>query len=119
MSLASNKQLVRDVYAAIDAHEFDPLFDFCPEDMVCHMVGLPQSLDREGMIEFIKSAYAVFPDFTHQLDDLLAEENRVVVRVTNHATHQNEFEGLAPTGKRITYASVHMINVVDGAIKEW
>jgi predicted ester cyclase len=116
---AGNKKLVRRVFAAIDAHVFDQLRELWAEDMICHMVGVPDPMDKNTTIEFIKSFYAVFPDFTHELHDVLAEGNRVVVRLTNHATHEIEFEGLAPTGKRIQYASVHMVTIEAGVIEEW
>jgi steroid delta-isomerase-like uncharacterized protein len=116
---AGNKKLVLRVFAAIDAHDFDQLRELWAEDMICHMVGVPDPMDRNTTIEFIKSFYSVFPDFTHELHDVLAEGNRVLVRLTNHTTHENEFEGLAPTGKKIQYASVHMVTLEAGAIKEW
>jgi steroid delta-isomerase-like uncharacterized protein len=116
---AGNKQLVRKAFAAIDAHDFDQLRELWAEDMICHMAGVPDPMDRDTTIEFIKSFYVIFPDFTHELHDVLAEGNRVVVRLTNHATHENEYEGLAPTGKRIEYASVHMVTIEAGVIEEW
>jgi len=115
---AGNKQLVRRVFAAIDAHDFDQLNELWAEDMICHMAGVPDPMDRNTTIGFIKSFYAVFPDFTHELHDVLVEGNRAVV-LTNHATHENEFEGLAPTGKRIQYAAVHMVTIEAGVIEEW
>jgi len=116
---AGNKQLVRRVFAAIDAHDFDQLNELWAEDMVCHMAGVPDPMDRNTTIGFIKSFYAVFPDFTHELHDVLAQGNRVVVRLTNHATHEYVFDGLAPTGKRIQYAAVHMVTLEAGVIEEW
>jgi predicted ester cyclase len=116
---AGNKKLVERVFAAIDAHDFDQLRELWAENMICHMVGVPDPMDRNITIEFIKSFYAAFPNFTHELHDILAEDNRVVVRLTNHTTHENEFEGLAPTGKRIQYASVHMVTIEAGVIEEW
>jgi len=114
-----NKQLVRDVFAAVDGHEFDRLHEFMAADFVCHMVGYPESMDREGTIEFIRAAYEIFPDFTHELQDVVADGNQVMVRLMNHTTHSKDFEGLPPTGKPIDYASAHLLRIENGAIAEW
>lgn len=116
---AANKQLVQNVFAAIDAHNLDQLGEFLAEDMTCQMVGVPDSMDKAATIGFIEGAYAIFPDFTHELHEILAEGDRVMVRLTNHTTHRNEFNGLAPTGNRIQYASAHMLTIEAGLIKEW
>jgi steroid delta-isomerase-like uncharacterized protein len=116
---AANKRLVRDAFAAVDAHEFDRVREMMAEDCVCHMVNYPESMDREGTIEFIRAAYEIFPDFTHELQDVLADGDQVMVRLMNHTTHSKEFEGLPPTGKMINYASAHLLTIENGLIKEW
>ena len=80
-TITANKQVVRDVFAAIDAHEFDRLREFWPEDMICEMVGTPEIMSRDDSIEFIKNAYSVFPDFTDDSKDVIAEGDKVMVRV--------------------------------------
>ena len=114
-TITVNKQVARDVFAAIDAQEFDRLREFWAEDMICEMVGIPEVMSRKDSIEFIQNAYSIFPDFTHELKDLIAEGDKVMARVTN----LNEFEGLPPTGKKIEYASIHIITFKEGVIKKW
>jgi predicted ester cyclase len=115
----ANKQVVRECFHAIDAHEFDRLRDFWHEDMVCHMIGTPEPMNGDATVEFIREAYSIFPDFTHELHEVIAEAENVVVRLTNHTTHQNEFEGLPPSGNRVDYTSFHLVKFADGLIKEW
>ena len=114
-----NKQLVRDAFQAVDEKQFDQLRELLGEDMICNMVGAPQPMGRDATIEFIANAYAVFPDFRHELKNVIAEGDKVMVQLTNHATHQYEFEGLEPTGNRVHYPSVHMLTIKDDAISEW
>ncbi len=116
---SANKQLVREAFAVVDAHQFDRLRELMSESVVCHMVGVAESMDRESAIEFIRRAYESFPDFAHELHDIIAEDDKVMVRLTNRTTHSKDFEGLAPTGKRIEFASAHLLTIEDGAIKEW
>ena len=39
-------------------------------------------------------------------------------RVTVTATHRGEYRGLAPTGKKITFAGVRVWRIVDGKVVE-
>lgn len=114
-----NKQLVRNVFHAVDEQQFDRLREFLREDMVCTLIGMPKPMGGEAMVDFIANAYVAFPDFRHELHEVLAEGNKVMVRLTNHTTHRNEFEGLEPSGNRIDYPSVHMLTIEENAISEW
>ena len=49
---------------------------------------------------------AAFPDLHDTLEDVIAEGDRVVVRLTMRATHQAPFWGIAPTGKKIKTTSI-------------
>ncbi len=63
--------------------------------------------------------YAAFPDYTHQVDGLVAEGDWVAARVTYRATHQGEFMGIPPTGNSVTYGGTNFLRVVDGQIHEF
>jgi hypothetical protein len=47
-----------------------------------------------------------FPDGTHTIHDLIAEGDRVVVRVSGIGTHKGEFKGMATTGKPMEIAGM-------------
>jgi steroid delta-isomerase-like uncharacterized protein len=59
-----------------------------------------------------------FPDLTVTVDQLVAEGEWVVARITSRGTHLGPFAGLAPTGKTITWTGVGMRRIVDGRIVE-
>jgi predicted ester cyclase len=42
-----------------------------------------------------------FPDFRFELEDVIAEGDKAVARVSVRGTHRGEMMGLAPTGKRV------------------
>ena len=115
----ARKEVVREVFAAIDAQDFDRLRELWPEDAICHLVGAPEPMDREATIGLISGFYAAFPDNRHELHEMVAEGDLVMVRVTNRMTHRNEYEGLAPTGSEVESAAVHMIKFEGGEIAEW
>ena len=47
---------------------------------------------------------------------MLADGDRVVERWTGRGTHQGEFQGIAPTGKRVAVPGVVFYRIADGKI---
>ena len=56
-------------------------------------------------IEYFRQAV---PDLTYTVEDQLAEGDKVVTRYTASGTHQGEFFGVAPTGKRIEMSGIQI-----------
>lgn len=75
-------------------------------------------LDRNQTKELIRTFYAAFPDYTHTPEDVLCVGDRVVLRTTNCATHRGDFQGVAPTGRRISFGQIAIYRMVDGKISE-
>src|SRR5918911_2032281 len=55
----------------------------------------------EDVKRFVGEFRAAFPDLRINIDDQIADGDKVVVRATIRGTHQREFRGMAPTGKEI------------------
>jgi steroid delta-isomerase-like uncharacterized protein len=80
-----------------------------------HGGGRVSSEALKGVVQMLTAA---FPDFHMIIEDLVAEGDKVVIRVTASGTHQGAFMGMAPTGKRFTQQQMHVIRVVDGKVIE-
>jgi steroid delta-isomerase-like uncharacterized protein len=59
---------------------------------------------------------AAFPDMHATIDELIAEDDRVVVRFTTRGTHTGTFKGVAPTGRAIQWTEVGIVHIVAGHI---
>ena len=70
----------------------------------------------DGFLEYMGIVRAAFPDFENRIDDLIAEGDRVVARLTYAGTHRGEVFGIGPTGRRITYAGVAIFTFRNGRI---
>ena len=58
------------------------------------------------------------PDYHTTIEDLIAEGNKVVARVTLTGTHTGDFYGIPPTGKRINLSAIYIVRIQDGKIVE-
>lgn len=114
----ANKAVVQAVYDAIDAQDYERLGELTAEDYVGHVAGFPETFNKDAVFELIRTWYSAFPDYVHVVETMVAEGDRVAVRLTYNATHQGEFEGIPATGNRISYEGAHIVTVVDGKIAE-
>jgi len=114
----ANKDTALQAYTAMDAQDFDKLRQLISEDFVLSVVGMPDPLDREATFGLMKEFYAAFPGYTHVIEEMVAEGDRVAIRLRFEATHQGEFMGIPATGKKVSYAGVQILTIVDGACTE-
>jgi predicted ester cyclase len=78
--------------------------------------GLPPG--REGLKLFISVFHAAFPDGHLTIDQMIAEGDTVATRLTFHGTHTGEFQGIAPTGKKVTIPALDMARFESGKLVE-
>jgi predicted ester cyclase len=68
--------------------------------------------------EYYAAIRAAVPDARYEVDDLIAEADRVVVRWRLLGTHMGDFRGLAPTGRAITLKGIAIYRVENGKLME-
>ena len=56
----------------------------------------------EGLKRHVTMLRSAFPDLRHNIEDVIAEGEKVVVRTTCSGTHLGDFMGIPPTGRRST-----------------
>jgi uncharacterized protein YhfF len=59
-----------------------------------------------------------FPDLRTDIEDLIAEGDRVVARLSFRGTHQGEFRGIAPSGRQVHFTAIRIYRIADAAIVE-
>ena len=76
--------------------------------------------DREGIKQFIKIIRDAFPDIKLTIEDLIAESDKVVERLTVTGTNKGEFMGITPTGKQITVPVITINRLAgDKIVERW
>ncbi len=116
MQTERNKELVRRWIAFVDAGFPGSFDEFIAPDYVGHLGGTQMDLPELERTEraFISS----FPDTKHTIDDILAENDRVVLRVTSRGTHRGEFQGVARTNRRVEFTAIVIYRIAGNKIAE-
>jgi predicted ester cyclase len=85
------------------------------------VIRTPLPIDATGA-DALKQVWAmllrIYPDIHLTVEDLIAEGDKVVGRTRVSGTHQGEFMGVAPTGKRVTYNEIFIFRFADGRVVE-
>ena len=116
-----NTALIRRVYKELfwdwDLASVDRWFspDFHSSEMPS---GIPRGPD--GVRQFYATIRSSFPDLKYSVEDVIAEDDKVVVRWRWIATHTGSFRGLSPTGRHASLTGISLYKVVEGKlVQRW
>jgi predicted ester cyclase len=119
MSTEQNKELVRRFYREIDAGNLDALDELVAEDYIDHspppFPGFAPG--REGL----KQAFRMFWDATpgtHEIEDQIAEGDKVVTRLTARGTQTGDLPGIPATGNEMLMTATVIHRIENGRLAE-
>ena len=124
-TLEKNKELLRRFMEAINERNLDLFDELCGENYVWHGEAGPTELNEVRGRDNFKKAVAEFtdamPDLKITIHDMLAEGDKVAIRLTESGTHTGaEFAGVPPTGNRITWTCIGIYRIENGRlVEEW
>jgi steroid delta-isomerase-like uncharacterized protein len=116
-----NTALVLESIEALNVRDTERLLAVVAPGIVIHYTEMPEPLHgRETWQQGFEEMKRAFPDFEAHVDDLVAAENKVAIRVSFRGTHQGEFQGIPATGRTIHYVSYEFYRVENGLFaEEW
>jgi steroid delta-isomerase-like uncharacterized protein len=118
MSAEENKAIIRRyLEEAWNRGNLTILDELTTPDYARYMSGQPP-LDREAQKRRIASFRQAMPDVRLTLEDLVAEGDKVVFRITLHGTQEGTLMGVLPTGKTVTIAAIDIARLDGGKIVE-
>jgi predicted ester cyclase len=91
----------------------DPLY---APGYVNHTPGMPP--DLAGFKQAMPAFRAALPDLRLAAEDVVAEGDRVVLRLSARGTHTGALMGVPPTGNPVTITEMHLYRVAGGRFAE-
>lgn len=117
MALEENKAIVRKMFEAINKQRLVSLDRLMAPDFVLHM----HTQHTQGWAvnrHVVEDEINAFPDLQVAIEDIIAEGDKVCVRLHETGTHRGEYRGLAPTGSKVSYTVAAIWRIADGKIAE-
>ena len=118
MGIEENKEVAR---LFIDgSHEVDsPVVDeLASDDFVFHPLGSSVVYDKETYKRVLTYLSPAYKDYDVDFNNIVAENDMVMIRITVQATHVGKWNNTAPTGKRINVAEFFVFRMDNGKIAE-
>lgn len=116
MTTQDNKALVRRFITEIfEQVRVDAVDELCAEDFIGHTWG---EIDRDGLKQTMGRVAASLADIHFTVEDEIAEDDRVAVRLTASARQVGEIAGQAGTGRSYKIGEIHIFRIRDGKVTE-
>jgi steroid delta-isomerase-like uncharacterized protein len=118
MSIEQNKDIARrfiqEVFVKADPSAVDEL---ATEDFTPHSWGeMPPG--RDSLKAAQQRVMQGLSDASMTVDDVIAEGDKVVVRLTSHGRHDGEFMGMPASGREYSISEIHIFRIADGKVAE-
>ncbi len=114
-----NKEVVRYIFERVwnDSH-FDGLSTIWSTETLFHFRGSAPVVGPEGVVDQVRRWRAAFSGFRFDVEDLVAEGDRVAARVSFSGTHAGRILGIDPTGRRIQVTQMMFFRFSNGMVVE-
>ena len=115
---ATAYQLYEDFNKAFRTRNPNVLEEVISANIVDHNPAPGQAVGLEGVKQYAAMFSSAFPDIQNIVEDLIAEGDKVVSRLTVRGTHTGTFMGIPPTGKQVVVTLMEILRITDGKVVE-
>jgi steroid delta-isomerase-like uncharacterized protein len=120
MSVERNKAIVRRLFNEVwNAGTLDAIEELYAADYVAdYRPYAPLRRGHDAIKGMVQRAHAAFPDYHEELEEMVAEGDKVVVRLTITGTQLGQWGPLPPTGKQVRFEEIVILRLRDGKVVE-
>jgi steroid delta-isomerase-like uncharacterized protein len=118
MSREQNVAAQQHLAGNINDGNVDVAVEAFAEDAVDHDPAPDQGPGRDGFKQFWTTLTSAFPDAHIEPRHEVVDDDHVVVAYTLTGTHEGEFLGIAPTGRKIKINGIQIGRFEDGKLVE-
>jgi steroid delta-isomerase-like uncharacterized protein len=114
-----NKALVRRLVEGWqDGHRREVAEELLADDFAGHSARPGEIATKEQGIQWFEYLWKALPDFAVEIRHQVAEGDKVATFKTFSGTHEGEFLGLPPTGRRVAFDVFDLLRIRDGKVVE-
>jgi predicted ester cyclase len=114
-----NKAVVSQIFTAgWNRQQLEEISQYIHPQMAFHFRGETIRTGPTELQALIAAWHRAFADLNFEIRDLLAEGERVAVRLRFRGTHVGEWKGIAPTNRQVTVTEMMFFRFEDGRLVE-
>ena len=117
MSETENRQMVKEAFEALNAHDLDRYVKQLAESYVWETDISPTPVrGPEGAKQAIAVYLKAFPDLRFETDQIIISGDYTAVRWRATGRHKGEFNGIAPTNRQVNLRGCTVNEIKDGRV---
>ena len=112
------REVVREYFDALMAKDLERAVATWKPGSQDRLYGFADMVAPHGIRDYFASIFAAIPDFTLQVDSMVAEGDQVAVhwRAAGTFDGTQKFQGLVPNGRRVELEGLDLLTVSEGKI---
>lgn len=115
----TNEALVRRFVADVwNGGDLESIQQLTTADFVAHQLGASNDRDRDAFKEFHAGLLDAVPDLRHEVEDVVADGDDLVLFLTVRGTPEKQYGALAPTGESFEGPCFQKYRIEDGRVAE-
>lgn len=112
-----NKQVVRQYIEAFNLQDIERMGQLVSStNQSFQFSGMPPSMNWDRVKQLYAAFWSAFPDLSAKIEEMVAEGDKVAIRVINTGTHNGEFQGIPSTSKKVSFGGRDFLTLRDGKI---
>ena len=114
-----NKQVVRRfIDEVINGGHIELVDELTDAEYALHFPGRPNPVTRKDLPSFASELRGAFPDWHVQINDMIAEGDKVALLSTVTGTHRGTFQDVLPTGRSVSLRGIAFFELRNGKVLE-
>jgi predicted ester cyclase len=115
-----NIGIIKRIVALINERKLSQLAELTHPNFKRHDLAgaLPEVSGANGPVDLVQMVLHAIPDIHYEIEQIVAQNDRVVVHLRGTGTHRGKFLGVAGTGKRIEWNGINIYRFEDGKVIE-
>jgi len=119
MSTQENKTIARRFIQIWGKGNLDIIDELAAPSLSVQYPAMPQVIrGSKTFRQVMESFRSAFPDSDLQIEEEIAEDDKVVIRWSFSGTHQGSLLGIPATGKKVKWTGITIYQIVDGKVME-
>jgi steroid delta-isomerase-like uncharacterized protein len=102
----------------VNGRNLDAIVELVAPDFVEHEETPALAPGRDGVRQLFAMLAEAFPDFRMNVEDMIVEGDKGVVRSMLTGTHKGEWMGIPATGRSVDVTIIDVFRVADGKVVE-
>lgn len=119
MSLTHNKQLATHfIEQVFNKKDISVAHELLADNFIDRTPAPGFGSDKVSHVKMFETFFTAIPDLKMNIDDLICEGEKVVIRHTITGTHQGQLAYFLATGNSVCYEGITILRIVNGKLTE-